>query len=142
MTSIRPSRWLVNALRLDAAASGTLALLQGLGRDALSAATGLPPALLAGTAGFLAGYAVLLLVLAAARRLPSALVWCVVLGNVAWALGCVEGALGAAGPVPPLGLAFLAFHAVGVLGFAVLETVGLRRSLPADAAPIGSMMAR
>jgi hypothetical protein len=123
---------LKGVLVVDAAASGALALLQVLGTGPLASLTNLPSTLLDATGIFLVGYAILLLALARASRVPSALIGLVVAGNVGWALGCMALLASAAIAPGPLGVAFVLAQAAAVLVFAALEYAGLRRSAPAS----------
>ena len=97
--------------------------------------TGSTPAvallLLAGI--FLAGYTLLLVLMARSARLRYPLVGFIVVGNVGWATGCA--ALLGTGILEPnwLGLAFVAAQALAVLAFAAVEYLGLQQSAPAYA---------
>ncbi|WP_195794893.1 hypothetical protein [Roseateles sp. DAIF2] len=132
MRSILPSPFLKFALIADAVVGAAMAALQLLFAKELAAPLGLPAELLTGTGLFLVAYVALLLVMASRARLWAALVQFVVIGNVGWALGCAGLMLG--GGATALGLAFLVVHIAGVLSFATLEQIGLRRSAPAGGA--------
>ena len=135
MTSIRPSRLLKLALLADATVSATIATLHLSLAGPLTEWLILTKPLLIETGVFLVGFVALLLVIARRASVWAWLVRTIVLGNVGWALGCVALlALGAVTP-SPLGLAFLAAHGVGVLGFALLEWIGLRASTPVNPSP-------
>ncbi|NRF65633.1 hypothetical protein HLB44_01415 [Aquincola sp. S2] len=138
MRTIHPSPLLKFALLLDAAGSGAMALLQLAASSALTDALQLPRMLLVESGLFMAGYAVLLVVLARSARVWSALIGVIAIGNVGWALGCA--ALWATGAVTPTGwgLGFLAVHAASVLLFATLQGLGLRASRVADRAPLAT----
>jgi hypothetical protein len=128
MKTIEPSAFLRGVLLADALVSGAVALVQLALASTLSEWLRLPSEMLMATGAFLVGYVIVLTVLARSARISSAWVWLVVIGNVAWAIGCV--ALAALGAVQPsgLGLAFLAVQAVTVLIFAALEYRGLVES--------------
>lgn len=131
MHPITHSPLLRTALWLDAAGSGTLAVLQVAAPALLSERTALAPGLITGTGLFMLAYVALLVVMATRARLPEPLVWLVIVGNVGWALGCALLAFG--GAYPALGLGYLAFQAVAVLLFAALQAAGLTRAKRAGA---------
>lgn len=128
MNAVFPSPLLRAGLTLDAVGSGAMALLQLAATAQLAAWLQLPHPLLLGTGLFMLGYAAITGGMARAQRLPVALVRGVVIGNLGWAAAVL--ALVMSGAVAPslLGLAFLAVHAVSVLGFAALQGPGLARS--------------
>jgi hypothetical protein len=138
MHMIQSSRLLKFALFADAVVSGAVALLQLLAGKLLAGLLALPAVLLLESGVFLVAYVALLVALATRRRLWSWLVWAVIAGNVAWAVGCVgllkllpalggDGSDGG-GPASPLGVAFLLVQAFTVLTFALLEWRGWRVS--------------
>jgi hypothetical protein len=131
MRSIQPSRLLKLVLLADALVGTAMAAVQLLFTSPLTALLGLPRSLLLDSGVFLLAYVALLLIMATRPRLWSALVGVVVLGNIAWALACVGLMLGSILAPTGWGLAFLAMHATGVLGFAALEWLGWRRSASA-----------
>ena len=124
---VQPSSFLKRALVADAAVSGAVALLQLAASAQLSSFTGLPQPLLLGTGTFLVGYVTLLLVLAARQSVWSSLLWLVIAGNLAWAVGALGVSMSS--PLSTLGHAFAAVHAVAVTTFAYLEYRGLGLSL-------------
>jgi len=128
--SIVPSRTLVTALRADAAVSGAAALLQLLASGSVAAITGLGAPLLLGSGAFLVAYVALLLVLAAARSVWRPLLWLVIGGNTAWAMGCLV--LAETMALPWLGIAYLVAQAAAVLALAAWQALGLRRSAAAQ----------
>lgn len=128
MQTIQPNGFLRGVLLADAVVSGAVALLQLALTGLLVELFYLPSSLLMGTGAFLMAYVVLLIVLARSVRVWPALIWIVVVGNVAWALGCVGLMVGAKLNPSPLGVAFLAVQAVAVLLFAGLEYKGLGES--------------
>lgn len=130
MQTVQSNKFLQRVLLADAVVSGAVAVLQIAFVDLLAGLLNLPVQLLMGTGLFLVAYVVLLIALARASRLWSGLIWLVIVGNVAWAVGCA-GLVMIAGLQPsPLGIAFLAVQAVTVLVFAALEYLGLARSEP------------
>jgi hypothetical protein len=126
--TIQPNGFLRGALLADAVVSGAVALLQLALTGLLVELLHLPSSILMGTGAFLVAYVVLLIVLARSARVWPALIWIVVLGNVAWALGCVGLMFGTEVNPSPLGVAFLGVQAVTVLIFAGLEYKGLGES--------------
>jgi hypothetical protein len=139
MNAVFPSPLLRAGLTLDAVGSGAMALLQLLLSSTLVTWLQLPQPLLLGTGLFMLGYAALTAWMARAPRLPVALVRLVVFGNFGWAVAVLLLVL-AQGVAPnALGLAFLAVHAVSVLGFAALQGPGLARSHPFRAGSISAL---
>ena len=137
MHTIHPSRFLKIALFADAVVSGAVALLQLLAGKLLAGLLALPAVLLLESGVFLIVYVALLLAMATRPRLWSWLVWAVIGGNVAWAVGCLSllkvlPAFGG-GPASSLGVAFLLVQAFTVLAFALLQWRGWRASPLADA---------
>jgi hypothetical protein len=126
MTSIYPSRFLRNALIADALACTALVVLQFGLVELLASQLQLPAILLTGSGVFLAVYVALLIVLTGSKSVLQAMVWLVVVGNVAWAIACL--ALAALPGPSGLGLAYLVAQAVFVLVIARIEWLGLKRS--------------
>lgn len=125
MSTLVRTPFLARVLVADAVVSGAVALLQLLAMARVAELTGLSGSLLLGTGWFLVGYVALLFVLASRARLPAALVWLVIVGNMGWAAGAL---VIAASRLPALGIAFSAVHAAAVLVFAALEYLGMRAS--------------
>jgi hypothetical protein len=126
MTSIYPTRFLRYALIADALACTALVVLQLSLVELLASQLQLPAILLTGSGVFLAVYVALLIVLAGSKSVLKAMVWLVVVGNVAWAIACL--ALAALPGPSGLGLAYLIAQAVFVLVIARIEWVGLKGS--------------
>ena len=126
MTSINPSRFLRNALIVDALACAALVVLQLSVPDMLASRLQLPSMVLTGSGVFLAAYVVLLIVLARSKAVVKAIVGLVVAGNVGWAVGCL--ALAAFAEPSGLGVAYLLAQAVFVLAIAQMEWRGLQGS--------------
>ena len=126
MRSIYPSRFLRYALLADALACTLLVVLQLSLTEPLAGGLQLPSILLTGSAVFLAGYVGLLILLASSKSVWKALVALVVIGNGAWAVGCLALAL-LTGP-SGLGVAYLVAQAVFVLVIARIEWLGLDKS--------------
>lgn len=115
------------ALRLDAAASGTLGVVTLAAAPAVSDLLGPAPGALRAVGAFLVVYAASLAVLAGLRSIPRPAAWTVVVGNLAWVVGSGVVAF-AAGDLTSLGTAAVLAQATAVAGFADLQWVGLRRS--------------
>ena len=115
MNTIFPSRLLKLALTADATVSGAVAILQLVAAGWLSELLNLPKSLLIETGVFLAGYAILLVLLARSTTLWSLIIGVVVIGNIGWAIACAG--LLAGGIVSPnvLGVTFVSIQAVTVL---------------------------
>ena len=130
MKSVIPSKLLKLAPFADAAVSGAVAVLQLAAADALSRLLLLPHPLLVETGVFLVAYAALLVVLARSSKVWSGLIGLIVIGNVAWAAGCVVLLVSGIASPTLLGIAFVAVQAIAVLLFAALEMKGLMASTP------------
>jgi hypothetical protein len=128
MQTIQPSPFLQRVLLADAVVSGAVAIVQVAFAEWLAGLLRLPSPLLTGTGFFLVGYVVLLAVLARTRRLWAGLIWLVVVGNAAWAVGCVGLAMFFTTQPSAFGMAFLTVQAITVLIFAALEFHGLTNS--------------
>lgn len=128
MNAIQSSRFLKNAFLADAAASGALAVLHLARPQGVVGLLNLPEPLLQGTGLFMAGYVLMLLALAACRNLWRPLVLFVVVGNVLWALASVD--IVVLGLVEPTGsgVAYVIVQALGTLGLAWLQYLGLKQS--------------
>jgi len=125
------TRFLRNALVLDAVASALVGLPMAATAHPLAAALGLPVPLLFWAGILCLPYAGLLVWMSREATVSSAAVLTVVIGNAFWVLGCM--ALAFAGWVLPtaLGLAFLIAQAVFVALFAELQWMGWRRAVAA-----------
>ena len=143
MRTIHASRFLKVALFADAAVTGAVALLQLLAGKLLAGLLALPFVLLLESGVFMVLYVGLLLAMATRRRLWSWLVWAVIVGNVAWAVGClsllkplpalVGLGIDGGGQASSLGMAFLLIQAFTALAFALLQWRGLHASSVAGA---------
>jgi hypothetical protein len=135
MFDFSSSRFLPRVMWADAASClGTGALQLALA-EPMARWTGLPAPLLAATGAFLVAYAALAAWIARRSPTPRALIGLVVLGNFAWALGCVALMLSGALPLSNLGMAWLIVQAVVVVALAELQWLGLRRTRPGGAIP-------
>ncbi|WP_332680883.1 hypothetical protein [Bosea sp. (in: a-proteobacteria)] len=128
MTFIQPSRFLRNALVLDAAACAATGLLLSLGAGALAGLLGFPPEFLRGAGLVLLPCAALLAFLASRVRLPRLAVYAVIGINILWIADSVL--ILVAGWFQPsgLGIAFVLAQAAAVAVVTELEVIGLRKS--------------
>jgi hypothetical protein len=133
MPSILPSPLLRLALRIDAAGSAVAGSVQLAFTEALAQATHIPPVVLWGSGLFMLVYAATLAWLARAPQLWRGLVQFIALGNVGWTAGSLLMASGVGLAPSGLGAAYITAQALAVLGFAVLQFAGLRRSSHATA---------
>lgn len=126
--TLRPAPLLRFALLADSAASGAVGLLVLLGGPALAGLLGLPVALLQGAGLLLLPYAAFVWWLSRREAMPAWWAWTVIGVNLAWVAD--SGLLLLSGWVAPtgLGVAFVLAQAAAVLGFALLQWAGLRRS--------------
>lgn len=129
--SIAPSLFLRRALLADAVASAATGLLMAAGAGVLDGLLGLPTALLREAGILLLPYAALVGWLGTRARLPEAVVWTVIIGNVAWTAASI-GLFVLLAPTA-LGYAFVIAQAVVVGLFAELQYIGLRRPIEAIA---------
>ncbi|MBB1601190.1 hypothetical protein [Variovorax sp. UMC13] len=134
MSIFASPRFLPRVMAADAlscAATGALQL--GLG-DTLARLTGLPSPLLSGTGVFLLAYAALAAWMARRPVPPRRLIGLVIVGNLAWAAGCVALLLGGGFTPTALGVAWVLAQAAVVLVLAELQWLGLRASAHGNAA--------
>lgn len=126
--TIHPSPLLRQALLADATTSAAFGLLTLLGAGPLSHLLGLPDMLLRISGALLLPYAAFIGYLGLRERLPTPIVWAVVLGNAIWAADSILLLL--SGWVAPTsaGYAFVIMQALVVLMYADFQYVGLRRS--------------
>jgi len=121
------STFLRRTLWLDAAVSGATGLVMWLGADLLQAWLALPAMLFRGAGVSLLPFCALLIALAMRPELARGAIVAIIVANALWVVASI--ALLVSGQVAPtmLGYAFVVGQAVGVLGFAELQWVGLRR---------------
>lgn len=124
---MNPPLFLRRVLALDSASCAMIGLLLCLGAASLSGLFGLGERLVFGAGLVLLPLAAFIAWLASRPAPPSALVWLVIVGNVAWTAESFLLISTESGRITALGTAFVAVQAVAVLGLALLEYVGLRR---------------
>lgn len=128
MQSINLNPFLRGALAVDAIGSGAVGVLLAAMPAQLAALFNLPQALLADVGLFFIVYAAVVAFLATRARLPSLIVWIVIVGNALWLVQSV-GFLLVGGFAPTkLGTAFVLAQALAVGVFAELQFIGLRRA--------------
>jgi hypothetical protein len=128
MSIVASPRFLRNVLFADAASCLVTGALQVLDTAPLVQLLNLPAALLTGTGWFLLAYAATVAFIATRDPIPRALVWLLVIGNLAWGFACL--ALLASSLVAPtgLGMAWVLAQAATVVVLAELQWFGLRRA--------------
>lgn len=120
------SRFLRRSLQLDGVASGLCGAVLLLGGKPISALFGLStPAVARVVGGLLVVYAMALLWNASRSTVSRGEALLAVALNVAWVLGSLLVVVD--GPLTLIGNAAVATIAAAVLGFSVLEALGLRR---------------
>jgi hypothetical protein len=119
--------FLRRVLALDSASCAAIGLLLCLDAASLSGLFGLGERLLFGAGLLLLPLAAFIAWLASRPAPPSALVWLVVVGNLAWSAESFLLIETEAARITALGTAFVAVQSVAVLGLALLEYAGLRR---------------
>lgn len=129
MSIFAAPRFLPRVMAADAASCAATGAVQLAATAPLAAATGLPAPLLAATGVFLLVYALAAAAIARRRPAPRTLVG-VVVGNFAWAAGCVALLLADTLPLTGWGVAWLLAQAAVVVVLAELQWTGLRRSRP------------
>jgi hypothetical protein len=121
------SALLRRVLALDSASCLAIGLLLALGAGPLSSLFGLGEKLLFGAGLLLLPLAAFIAWLASRPVPPMALVWLVIVGNLAWTAESFLLISTESARITPAGTAFVAAQAVAVLGVALLEYVGVRR---------------
>ena len=127
MPTYQVSNFLRYVLFADAATCTIMGLALTLGTSLLPGLTELPADLMIYAGVGLFPFVGLLVYLATRREVSTATIWTVITINVLWTLDSFL--LLASGWVTPsvFGYVFVAFQAIGVAGFAVLEYLGLRQ---------------
>ncbi|MDX2201674.1 MAG: hypothetical protein NW223_02915 [Hyphomicrobiaceae bacterium] len=126
-------RLLRGVLLLDAAGGLAMALAHSAFAGGIADRTGIPPGLVTASGAALYPIAAFMAWTALRREMLTAAVWIVILGNVGWALASLALLAGFDIGANSLGRLYIAAQALGVLLFAVLEVLALRRGLPATA---------
>lgn len=129
MAFIQSSRFLRNALTLDAAACAATGLLLSLGAGALSGPFGFPAEFLRGAGLMLLPCAALLAVFASRVRLPRLAVYAVIGVNILWIADSVLILVAGWFAPTTLGIAFVLAQAAAVAVVTELEVIGLKKSV-------------
>lgn len=124
------STFLRRVLGLDSFSCATMGILLAAGAASFASLFGLPEALLRDAGLLLFPVAALLAWLASRETPPSALVWLIIVGNLAWTIESFVTLSMHAGVVTGLGTIFVVAQALAVLALALLEWIGLKRSRP------------
>lgn len=127
MSNIHPNPFLRNVLVLDAAASGTTALLLVAGAGVLEDLLGLPVALLREAGLILMPYVALVAWVGTREPIARSAVWAIIAANALWALASIG--LLMSGLVAPtaLGYTFVIAQAAVVALLGELQYAGLKR---------------
>lgn len=129
MSMIQSSRFLRNALALDAAACAATGLLLATAAAPLSGLFGFPPALLRGAGLVLLPCAMVLAWLASRARLPRIAVHAVIGVNILWVADSIAILVASWFAPTGLGIAFVLAQAAAVAVVTELEVIGLKRSV-------------
>ncbi|HEV7327151.1 MAG TPA: hypothetical protein VGN91_18985 [Bosea sp. (in: a-proteobacteria)] len=129
MAFIQPSRFLRNALALDAAACAATGLLLSVGAGALSGLLGFPAEFLRGAGVVLLPCAAALAFFASRVRLPRLAVYAVIGINILWVADSVLILVAGWFTPSTLGIAFVLAQAVAVALITELEVIGLKKSV-------------
>lgn len=129
MAFIQSSRFLRNALALDAAACAATGLLLSFGAGALSGLFGLPAEFLRGAGLVLLPCAAALAFFASRVHLPRLAVYAVIGVNILWVADSVLVLVAGWFAPTTLGIAFVLAQAAAVAVVTELEVIGLKRSV-------------
>ena len=110
----------------DAISCLACGLLQVTLTTVLSERLGLPVTLLADTGMFLLLYGGALLFLAKRVMVPSAILWLLITGNMAWAMACIAVLLGTVAELTLFGKGYVVLQASAVAILAQLQYAALR----------------
>lgn len=119
--------FLVDALRVDALASGAMGVLLAAGGAWLDGVLDAPATFVVPLGAFLVVYALGLLAVTRAGA-PAAAVKAVIVGNVVWIVASVAAVVFDWLTLSGLGTVFVLLQAAAVAVFAELQLVGLRRA--------------
>lgn len=127
--AVRPQRDLLRStLLLDAAVTGLNGIGYLTGTALLAPLLGLPAGWLYPAGAFLLAYAVAVVALGTRARIPRVGAWLVVAVNAGWALDSLALVALGWGTPTTVGAVWVVAQALVVGGFAVLQTVALRRA--------------
>ena len=129
MAFIQSSRFLRNALALDAAACAATGLLLSFGAGSLANLLGFPAEFLRGAGLVLLPCAAALAFLASRVRLPRLAVYAVIGVNILWIVDSVLILVAGWFAPTALGIAFVLAQAAAVAVVTELEVIGLKKSV-------------
>ncbi|MEI5667420.1 hypothetical protein WBO78_20905 [Bosea sp. CCNWLW174] len=129
MAFIQSSRFLRNALALDAAACAATGLLLSVGAGSLSGLLGFPAEFLRSAGLVLLPCAALLALFASRLRLPRLAIYAVIGVNVLWIADSVLILVAGWFAPTTLGIAFVLAQAAAVAVVTELEVIGLKKSV-------------
>jgi len=129
MAFIQSSRFLRNALALDAAACAGTGLLLSFGAGSLSGLLGFPAEFLRGAGLVLLPCAALLAFFASRTRLPRLAIYAVIGVNILWIADSVLILVAGWFAPTTLGIAFVLAQAAAVAVVTELEVIGLKKSV-------------
>jgi hypothetical protein len=129
MAFIQSSRFLRNALALDAAACAATGLLLSFGAGALSGLLGFPAEFLRGAGLVLLPCAAALAFLASRVRLPRIAIYAVIGINILWVADSILILVSGWFQPSTLGIAFVLAQAAAVAIVTELEVIGLKKSV-------------
>ena len=132
MAFIQSSRFLRNALALDAAACAATGLLLSLGAGSLAGLLGFPAEFLGGAGLVLLPCAAALAFFASRTRLPRLAVHAVIGINILWIADSVLILVAGWFAPTTLGIAFVLAQAAAVAVVTELEVIGLKKSASAE----------
>ena len=138
-SSIQSSRFLRNALALDAAACAATGLLLAFGAGSLSSPLGFPAAFLTGAGLVLLPCAAILAWLASRETLPRLAVLTVIGINLLWVADSILILVARWFSPTGLGIGFVLAQAGAVAVITELEMIGLKRSAPVDRVATASL---
>jgi hypothetical protein len=138
MSTIQSSRFLKNALALDAAACAATGLLLALATSPLSGLLGFPVGFLRGAGLLLLPCAAALAWFAARETLPRLAVHAVIGVNLLWIADSVAILLAGWFQPTGLGIAFVLAQAAAIAVVTELEVIGLKRSASSAAGRIAA----
>jgi hypothetical protein len=118
------------ALKLDALATGALALLGLVAGSLLADLLGIPGSLLVALGIFLVAYAAGVWYVGTRPHNSQGATWTIIALNLLWAADSVIAVAAGWLPLTTLGMVFVLAQAVAVLAFAELQFLGIRRAVP------------
>ncbi|RYX88983.1 MAG: hypothetical protein EOO28_34505 [Comamonadaceae bacterium] len=128
MSMLSSPNFLRNVLWADSVSCIGSGALQLLFAGMMVPMLGLPAQLLAATGIFLLVYGAAVAFLATRNPVPRTIVWVLVAGNLAWAIGCVALLVSGLLPLTAAGKAYVLVQALTVAVLAELQWMALRKA--------------